>query len=91
MKIKAMLNSLKTKLNNKAVAIAPVSALVFTGIANATEGESTTVLSPIITQQLLSGVFDEIVALLPVCIPVMVSFLAIRKGISFVRGIIQSA
>lgn len=55
-------------------------------------GESaTTALSGVVTANLLQGVFDEIVALLPVCIPVMVSFIAIRKGISFVRGILKSA
>lgn len=52
---------------------------------------TTTALSGVVTANLLQGVFDEIVALLPVCIPVMVSFIAIRKGISFVRGILKSA
>lgn len=51
----------------------------------------TTTLSTVVTGELLTGVFDEIVALLPVCIPVMVGFIAIRKGISFVRGILVSA
>ena len=87
--MKNLLMKLKAKMNNKAIAIAPVSAMVMTGISCA-EGEAT-VLSPIVTADLLNGVFDEIVALLPVCIPVMVSFLAIRKGISFIRGIVQAA
>ncbi len=52
---------------------------------------ATTTLSTVVTADLLGGVFDEIVALLPVCIPVMVGFIAIRKGISFVRGILHSA
>jgi len=52
---------------------------------------ATTTLSTVVTAELLSGVFDEIVALLPVCIPVMVGFIAIRKGIGFVRGILHSA
>ena len=51
----------------------------------------TTTLGGVITADMLNGVFDEIVAMLPVVIPVMVSFLALRKGISFVRGILQSA
>ncbi len=50
-----------------------------------------TTLNTVVTGDLLSGVFNEIVALLPVCIPVMVGFIAIRKGISFVRGILVSA
>jgi len=52
---------------------------------------ATTHLSGVVTTELCSGVFDEIIALLPVCIPVMVGFIAIRKGISFVRSILQSA
>lgn len=52
---------------------------------------SATTLSSVITAEMLNGVFSEILALLPVVIPVMVSFLALRKGIAFVRGILQSA
>ena len=52
---------------------------------------ATTTLSTIVTADLLGGVFDEIVALLPVCIPVMVGFIAIRKGIGFVKNILHSA
>lgn len=52
---------------------------------------ATTTLSTIVTADLLGGVFDEIVGLLPVCIPVMVGFIAIRKGISFVKNILHSA
>ena len=48
-------------------------------------------LSGVVTSDLMSGVLDEIVALLPICIPVMVGFIALRKGISFVRGILRSA
>lgn len=52
---------------------------------------ATTTLSGVITAEMLNGVFSEILALLPVVIPVMVSFLALRKGIAFVRSILQSA
>lgn len=52
---------------------------------------ATTTLSGVITAEMLNGVFSEILALLPVVIPVMVSFLALRKGISFVRGILEAA
>lgn len=48
-------------------------------------------LAKIINADMLGGVLDEIVALLPVAIPVMISFIALRKGIAFVRGILQSA
>ena len=52
---------------------------------------ATTYLGTVVTADLLSGVFNEIIALLPVCIPVMVGFIAIRKGIGFVKGILHSA
>lgn len=48
-------------------------------------------LDTIVTADLLGGVLDEIIGLLPVCIPVMISFIALRKGISFVSGILHSA
>lgn len=48
-------------------------------------------LSTIVTADILGGVLDEVVALLPVCIPVMISFIALRKGIAFVKGILVSA
>lgn len=48
-------------------------------------------LEGVVTAQMLGGVLDEIVGLLPVVIPVMVSFIALRKGISFLQGILHSA
>lgn len=48
-------------------------------------------LSTIVTADLLGGVLDEIVGLLPVCLPVMISFIALRKGISFVQSILLNA
>ena len=48
-------------------------------------------LDTVITADMLAGVLDEVVGLLPVCIPVMIGFIALRKGISFVRGILKSA
>ncbi len=52
---------------------------------------SASVLSGVVTADMMNGVFTEITALLPTCIPVMVSFIAIRKGISFLSGILRSA
>lgn len=52
---------------------------------------SNTVLSGIVTADMCSGVLSEITGLLPIVIPVMISFIAIRKGISFVRSILHSA
>lgn len=58
-----------------------------TVVVAATDG----VLSKVVTAEMLSGVLDEIVSLLPICMPVMIGFIAIRKGISFVHGILASA
>lgn len=49
------------------------------------------VLSKVVTAEMLGGVLDEIVSLLPICMPVMIGFIAVRKGISFVHGILVSA
>lgn len=48
-------------------------------------------LDGVITAEMLSGVFDEIVGLVPVVFPVMISFIALRKGISFVSNMLHSA
>lgn len=48
-------------------------------------------LASVVTADMLGGVLDEVVALLPVCIPVMIGFIALRKGISFVQSILHSA
>lgn len=53
--------------------------------------DSTTVLSSVITSDMVSGVFDEIIGLLPVIIPACVGFLGIRKAWSFVMGCLRSA
>mgnify|MGYP003294102944 CR=1 FL=1 len=53
--------------------------------------EKAGVLSSIVTADMLQGVLTEIVDLLPVVIPVMIGFIAIRKGISFVQHILHAA
>lgn len=60
-------------------------------VAAAATGESTGVLSKVVTQQMMSGVLDEIIGVLPVCLPVMITFIGIRKGISFVTGVLRAA
>lgn len=51
----------------------------------------TTGLADIVTAEMMGGVLDEVVSLLPVCIPVMIGFIALRKGISFISAILHSA
>ena len=50
-----------------------------------------TVLGKVIDGAMLQGVLNEIVGLLPTVLPVVITFLAIRKGISFVIGMLRSA
>ena len=52
---------------------------------------STTVLSGIVTAQMISGVLNEIVQLLPIILPALIGFIAIRKGIGFLLGSLRSA
>lgn len=52
---------------------------------------TTTVLSAVVTSDMVSGVLNEVVALLPVILPAAISFIAIRKGVSFVLGMLRSA
>lgn len=39
----------------------------------------------------LNTVLSEVTALLPIVIPVMIGFIAIRKGLSFLQSILHSA
>lgn len=50
-----------------------------------------TVLDKTITSEMVSGVLNEVVAVIPTIIPVAITFIAIRKGISFVLGMLRSA
>lgn len=51
----------------------------------------TRVLDQVVTADLMNGALDEVIGLLPVAIPVMIGFIAIRKGIAFVRSVLVSA
>ena len=48
-------------------------------------------LAKIVTAEMLSGVLDEITGMLPVVIPVMIGFIAVRKGIAFLQHILHAA
>ena len=56
-----------------------------------TAAAATTVLSKVITADMLGGVLTEITGLLPVVLPVMITFIALRKGIAFVMHILHAA
>ena len=46
-------------------------------------------LSKIVTAEMLGGVLDEITGLLPIVIPVMIGFIAVRKGIAFLQSVLH--
>lgn len=48
-------------------------------------------LAEVVTADMLNGVLDQIIGLLPVVLPVMIGFIALRKGIGFIQGILHSA
>ena len=50
-----------------------------------------TVLKTALSGVDLNTVLSEVTGLLPVVLPVMVGFIAIRKGVSFLQGILHSA
>lgn len=52
---------------------------------------TSTDLSAIVTADMLQGVLSQVVGLLPVVIPVMIGFIGLRKGISFLQGVLHSA
>lgn len=57
----------------------------------AATADTANTVSGVVTQQMLQGVLDEVLGLLPTCLPVMITFIGIRKGIAFVRSMLQSA
>lgn len=48
-------------------------------------------LKSVVTADMVGGVLDEIVGLLPVLIPAAISFIAVRKGISFLLSTLRGA
>ena len=69
-----------------------VMSLVLSLAVSADDGTTaTTKLSTIVTADMVKGVLDEVVGLLPVLIPALISFIALRKGISFIQSVLHSA
>ena len=48
-------------------------------------------LKTVVTAEMLGGVLDEITGLLPIVIPVMIGFIAVRNGIAFLESVLHSA
>ena len=61
--------------------------MILASAASTTTGQ----IASAVTSGMMQGVLDEVIALLPVCIPVMISFIGLRKGISFIQSVLHSA
>lgn len=48
-------------------------------------------LDTVVTADMLGGVLDEVVGLLPIIIPVTIGFIGLRKGIGFLIGMLKAA
>lgn len=48
-------------------------------------------LSNIVTSEMVGGVMDEIVGLLPIVIPVSIGYIGLRKGIGFLFNSLKKA
>lgn len=48
-------------------------------------------LTDVVTAQMVSGVLNEIVGLLPVMIPAAISYIGLRKGLGFVFSTLKKA
>ncbi len=59
--------------------------------ASQAAASSTGKIAGVVTADMMNGVLDEVIALLPVCIPVMISFIGLRKGISFIQSVLHAA
>ena len=44
-----------------------------------------------VTSDMLGGVLDQVTALLPFCIPTAIGYIAFRKGLSFLMGVLRKA
>ncbi len=52
---------------------------------------ATSQLASVVTADMLSGVLTEVTGLLPVVLPVSISWLALRKGLGFLFSTIRRA
>ncbi len=70
-----------------------MTGLVMAPVVRASQAASSAAgkISGVVTADMMNGVLDEVIGLLPVCIPVMISFIGLRKGISFIQSVLHAA
>lgn len=89
------MNKFKEKFNDVKSKVLPASigagaAMLMAVPTFAADGDPAT-LSSIVTANMITGVFDQVYGLLPVLLPAIIGFIALRKGWSFLKGEIYSA
>lgn len=55
------------------------------------DGNTALQLSSIVTANMVNGVFNELIGLLPVVIPASITYLGIRKGLKFLFSTLRAA
>lgn len=60
-------------------------------LSSTTTPTTTAHLSDVITADMIAGVFSEVLGVLPVVIPAVITIIALRKGLSFVLGALRKA
>ena len=91
-KIKTFASNALTKGKLTAGVVAGTAGATLLTVMSSAEGTDTLTVPTIasqISQSTFNGILDQITALLPVVLPVVVAGLALRKGISFMIGMIR--
>lgn len=86
-KFKESLSKIKGKILPATIGVGSVMAFAVPTFADG----GTTDLSTIVTANAINGVFDQVYGILPVLLPAIIGFIALRKGWSFLKGEIYSA
>ena len=81
---KEKFNEVKSKMLPATIG---VGTAILTAVPVFAEDPATTSnLGTIVNASMLQGVFDQIYALVPIVIPVVITFIAFRKGWSLLKG-----
>ncbi len=88
-KFKEKLNDVKSKMLPATIGAGTVMLMAVPTFAeDAVSGSN---LGTIVNASMLTGVFDQIYALVPIVVPVVIGFIAFRKGWSWLKSQIKGA
>lgn len=90
-KVKTFATNAITKGKLTAGVVGTTAAATILTVVSGAEGQTVTVpsIASQVTQASFNGILTQITDLLPVLLPVVVAGLALRKGISFMIGMIR--